>query len=223
MLQMLCLTFVLLPVVSEFHIKEAEEVSDTGRKQEKTEIGPQIAITFDDGPAGETTEMLLDGLKERGVKATFFVIGVNIEKEGNRDLIKRMHREGHLIGNHTYHHADLSQLNQEQALRELEMTDVLLEELTGERTAFVRPPFGNIPEGTEEQPQFYVKWTVDTLDWTTKDEAKIVKRAVTDTEEGDILLLHDCYESSVRSALQIIDILKEKGYEFVTVEQLLIK
>lgn len=186
-------------------------------------IKPQIALTFDDGPNAQYTPVLLDGLKERNVKASFFVIGANIEKDENRELIKRMHEEGHLIGNHTYHHVDLSKLSAEDAHRELQLTDSLIADITGEETILVRPPFGEFPQGLEEPDKLYVKWTVDSRDWVTRNTQGIVRKVVTDTEENDIILMHDCYDTSVEAALQIIDSLQEKGYEFVTADQLLIE
>lgn len=185
--------------------------------------GPKVAITFDDGPDASWTPVLLDGLEERGVKATFFVIGKNIEKDGNRDIIKRMYQEGHQIGNHTYSHVNLAQMSREEAHRELGMTDSLIRDITGKETEFVRPPFGAFPADMEEEiDKLYVKWTVDPLDWTTENPDEIVQRVVTQTEENDIILLHDCYKSSVEATLRIIDILQAGGYEFVTVDRLLI-
>lgn len=204
----------------------AEEKGMEGKgeeEREENEPGPAVAITFDDGPSAEWTPILLDGLKERGVKATFFVIGKNVEKEGNSRIIERMHDEGHLIGNHTYGHVNLSKMSREEAHKELDHTDGLIREITGAETAFVRPPFGAFPGDMEEElDKLYVKWTVDPLDWTTENADEIVQRVVTDTEENDIILLHDCYESSVKAALRIIDILQAQGYEFVTVDRLLI-
>lgn len=207
-----------------------DEVSgeDSGESHEENPgenvPGPMIALTFDDGPDAGSTPVLLDGLKERNVQATFFVIGENIEKEDNREIIKRMHEEGHEIGNHTYHHVDLSKLSYEDAHRELEMTDELIRDITGERTSLVRPPFGAFPSSlAEELDKIYVKWTVDPLDWTTKNVDKIVRKVVTDVQENDIILLHDCYDTSVQAAFQIIDILHAEGYEFVTADRLLIE
>lgn len=185
---------------------------------------PMIALTFDDGPDADSTPRLLDGLKERGVQATFFVIGANIEKDGNDALIKRMYEEGHLIGNHTYHHVDLSGLSHEAAHKELEMTDERIREITGEEPYFIRPPFGAFPDDMEEDlDRLYVKWTVDPLDWTTKDTDTVVRRVIEDTGENDIILLHDCYDSSVDAALRIVDILQEKGYEFVTADRIILE
>ena len=108
------------------------------------------------------------------------------------------------------------------ALKELDMTDSLIEDITGERPLFVRPPFGAFPQGREKEDKLYVKWTVDSEDWVTRNAEAVVRKVVTDAEENDIILMHDCYETSVEAALQIVDILQEKGYEFVTVEELLI-
>lgn len=183
---------------------------------------PRIALTFDDGPDSVCTPALLDGLKARGVHATFFVIGANIEKDGNAEIIRRMYEEGHLIGNHTYHHVNLSELDSDQAKNEIELTDDLVREITGEAPYLVRPPFGAFPKGEEASDKLYVKWTVDSRDWVTKNTGEIVSKVVTDAGEGDIILMHDCYETSVEAALEIIDIFQGKGYDFVTLDELLV-
>ena len=203
--------------------QQEDEAGSDSRSQAEDGIKKRVALTFDDGPDAQYTPVLLDGLKERGVKASFFVIGANIEKDGNRGQIKRMHEEGHLIGNHTYRHVDLSNLSMEDAHRELQMTDLLITEITGEEPMLVRPPFGKFPQGLEEPDKLYVKWTVDSRDWVMKNTEEIVRKVVTDTEENDIILMHDCYDTSVEAALQIIDVLQEKGYEFVTADQLLME
>ena len=203
--------------------------AQTGREDgpagtgKETGEAPMVALTFDDGPDATYTPILLDGLKERGVKASFFVIGANIEKDGGADLIRRMHEEGHLIGNHTYRHVDLSGLSVSKAEEEIRKTDRLIREITGEETVFVRPPFGAFPEGEEEEDKLYVKWTVDSRDWVTKNAEEIVRKVVTDTGENDIILMHDCYGTSVEAALEIVDILESEGYEFVLLDELLIE
>lgn len=185
-------------------------------------LAPKVALTFDDGPSAEYTPILLDGLKQRGVKATFFLIGENIEKEENAVLVRRMAEEGHLLGNHTYHHVELTRLERMEALKELEMTNELIGRITGNTVQFVRPPFGEWPEELEEEMSMIpVMWSVDPRDWYEKDADEIVRKVVTQTEENDMILLHDCYGTSVEAALRIVDLLKEKGYEFVTADQLL--
>lgn len=234
-LQALAAVYLLWTLPAGF-TGSADTVEDAREKAALTDAGtgsvqvsseepkPMIALTFDDGPDADSTPRLLDGLKERGVQATFFVIGANIEKDGNDALIKRMYEEGHLIGNHTYHHVDLSGLSHEAAHRELEMTDERIREITGEEPYFIRPPFGAFPDDMEEDlDRLYVKWTVDPLDWTTKDTDTVVRRVIEDTGENDIILLHDCYDSSVDAALRIVDILQEKGYEFVTADRIILE
>lgn len=193
--------------------------ADTG----ETEQAPEIALTFDDGPNREYTPLLLDGLKERGVKATFFVIGANVEKTDGADILARMREEGHLIGNHTFHHVELSELSPGEVEKEILMTDRLICEATGEPTEFIRPPFGAFPQSGEISDKLYVKWTVDSRDWITKNTEQIVDTVVTETGENDIILMHDCYETSVEAALKIVDILQKKGFEFVTLDKIIIE
>lgn len=173
-----------------------------------------VAITFDDGPNRSTTEKLLDGLKQRDVKATFFIVGENIE--GNEDIIKRMKEEGHEIGNHTYTHCDLSRVNRECALREIDKTNELIYEITGQMPQYIRPPFGNTSDRI-----FYIEemtvvlWQVDPMDWNTNNVDKVVNQVVKNVKPDDIILLHDIYDSSVSAALRIIDELQNEGYLFV--------
>lgn len=183
---------------------------------------PEIALTFDDGPHEFYTEQLLDGLKERGVQATFFLIGQNIE--GKEEVVKRMKTEGHLIGNHTYHHVNLKKISEKKAEEEVTMTCNKIYDAVGICTSFVRPPFGEWKKNLDfDITMIPVSWNVDSLDWTTENVEKTVKRVVKDAQEGDIILMHDIYASSVEAALRIVDILQEKGYEFVTVDELLLE
>ena len=209
-------------VSGDADVEQASSAAEEKPQSEKQQMEkPRIALTFYDGPNAEYTERLLDGLLKRDVKATFFVIGVNIEKEGNEKIIRRMYEEGHLIGNHTYHHVNLANLSYEDMDREIRMTDDLVREITGEEPFLVRPPFGSFPECAEEEDKLYVKWMVDSGDWSLKNTQEIVRRVATDVEENDMILMHDCYETSVEAALQIVDILQAEGYEFVTADRLL--
>lgn len=180
----------------------------------------KIAITFDDGPHPSYTSQLLDGLKERGIHATFFVTGEHAE--ANPEIIKRMQEEGHLIGNHTYSHIQLTERNREIFREELIRTNEIIEEITGEEVQYVRPPYGSWDKSFEKElNMFPVLWNVDPLDWCSKNVACITKKIVSKTEENDIILMHDYYETSVTAALCAIDELMEEGYTFVTVEEIL--
>lgn len=190
------------------------------REEGVSEPGPRIALTFDDGP-GPYTERLLDGLKERGVKASFFLIGKSVKEYP--EAVKRMEEEGHLIGNHTYSHVKLKGLSPEETRREIQKTDEAVYEITGKHVAYLRPPFGEWEEDLElTYPVLPVMWTVDPLDWTTENVEEIVDRVVTQAGENDMILLHDCYDSSVEAALRIVDRLLAEGFDFVRVDELLI-
>ena len=197
--------------------------SDSVRSQNVSdEVKPVVALTFDDGPNASSTPILLDGLKERKVRATFFLIGENVEKDENEKIVKRMYEEGHLIGNHTYTHCNLSKLETGEAKKELEQTDTVIEKITGKQPVFVRAPYGELPVDSEQDlSRIYIGWTVDPLDWMTEDVSRITQSVLEKVEPGDIILLHDSYLSSVQAALRIVDALQGKGYEFITVDQMI--
>lgn len=180
----------------------------------------KVALTFDDGPHPKFTQQLLDGLKERGVHATFFVTGEHAKL--HPDIIERIHQEGHIIGNHTYSHIQLTSENKEKFKQELINTNRVLTEITGEEVLYVRPPYGTWDKNMEKElNMFPVLWSVDTLDWCCDEVSKVVNRAVKDVKDNDVILMHDYYESSVRAALEIVDELQKQGYVFVTVEEIL--
>ena len=225
-----CFTWLLVSwgVVSNGRIElikmneETVEASyDTGGTDAQHQEKQKIALTFDDGPHPSGTPVLLDGLAERNVKVTFFVIGENAVKYPK--LLTREAEEGHIIGNHTYSHVDLTKMSQEAAECDLEKTNAAIEAVTGKKTEYMRPPYGAWEKEMEEKTgMMAVLWNVDPLDWKTENETEIVNKVVTETEENDIILLHDCYLSSAKAALRIIDIMQAKGYEFVTVDELLL-
>ena len=181
----------------------------------------KIALTFDDGPHPVYTPMLLDGLKKRGVRASFFILGQGAECYP--EVIARMEEEGHLIGNHTYSHMQYSSRRELEFGEELIKTNEIVKDITGQDVMFVRPPYGSWNKKYETQlNMFPVLWSVDPLDWTTTNVTKIVKAVVSKAGENDIILLHDCYASTVTATFEIIDILQKEGYEFVTVDELLL-
>ena len=232
-IKMLCglfYTLCLLQVlgISVYQNQKDEEEEETNKVDDAiafvsssmVEEPPKIAITFDDGPSSQCTGRLLDGLKERNEKATFFLIGENAKE--NPELVKRLDEEGHLIGNHTYHHVEITKVSDEEAKKEILDTNKVITSITGKSVEYMRPPFGLWQRNLEMEIEVLpVMWTIDPLDWTTENVDEIVNKVVTEAEENDIILLHDCYDSSVDAALRIIDILQKKGFEFVTVDQLI--
>lgn len=177
-----------------------------------------VALTFDDGPRRQTTEALLDGLKERGVPATFFLIGEQVA--GQEDLLQRMAEEGHQIGNHTWSHARLPDSAADQVLEEIRRGDRMLRQTLGEGDYWLRPPYGLL-EAMEGLETPIVRWSVDPRDWESRDADQVTEHVLSHVQPGDIVLLHDIYPSSVEAALRIIDALQKEGYRFVTVRQLL--
>lgn len=199
---------------------DAVECVTSVMNEEEDVDTPKIAITFDDGPDPYCTEQLLDGLKERGARASFFVMGK--QAEAYPDLILRMQTEGHLIGNHTYSHLQLGKGNRETFKSELVKTNELLLEITGEEPQYVRPPYGSWDKSFEsELTMIPVLWTIDPMDWCSSDVEGIVQKVTRKAEENAVILMHDEYKSSVTAALEIVDILQKQGYEFVTVDEIL--
>lgn len=188
---------------------------------EQSQAHPEVALTFDDGPSPKYTPLLLDGLKERNVRATFFLLGQNVKE--NQELVQRMQAEGHLLGNHTYNHVQLNKIPETTARQEILKTNNEIYEATGKYPEYMRPPYGawkkNMELCVEMLPVF---WDIDTLDWKSQNVDAILKAAGEEPEDGSIILMHDEYQTSVEAALLIIDRLKEKGYEFVTVDELIV-
>lgn len=180
-----------------------------------------IALTFDDGPHGIYTQELLDGLEKRDVKASFFILGENIE--GNEAIIRRMYESGHLIGNHTYRHIQMTTANHQKVCDYVNNTNDMLSEITGVKPDYLRPPFGDWNEELDcLMDMTTVFWSIDSLDWKYQKSSPVVRQVIKKAGDGDIVLMHDIFPSSVEAALEIIDQLQAQGYEFVTVDELLI-
>ena len=178
-----------------------------------------VALTFDDGPQRETTSRLLDGLRERGIPATFFLIGSQME--GNEDLIARMAAEGHSVGLHTWDHLALTGLGDRDFTAQVDRQAQALTALTGKTPLLLRPPYGFVDRGVQDKsPYPLILWSVDPEDWKLRDRAKVTQALLSQTRDGDVLLLHDIYPSSVEAALETADALRDRGFTFVTVEEL---
>lgn len=198
-----------------------EVSSDDGQNEAENGFKGTIALTFDDGPHPVYTPRLLEGLKERGIHVTFFLIGQNID--GNEDIIRQMKEEGHLIGNHSQNHMQLTKERVKEACEQINLTNEKIRQITGEIPEYVRPPYGSWSEELECMvPMKVVLWNLDTLDWKTQNKDRIVRYIVSHVEDGSVILLHDVYDTSVEAALEVIDTLLAEGYNFVTVDEMLI-
>ena len=186
---------------------------------EETDPTAYMALTFDDGPNAQYTPQLLDGLKERNVHVTFFLIG-NLA-ETNDALVWRIAAEGHQIGNHSYDHARLDKLSEWETKQDIKKCDAILQEILGQGSYWVRPPYGCLTEGEcacMETP--LINWSVDTEDWKSQNVDSILDIVYRDCFDGCIILFHDGYQTSVEAALTAIDHLMAQGVQFVTVEEL---
>ena len=189
----LALVLSLPPAAVTARVARSRRAAVTASVQTETEP-KYIALTFDDGPRRSTTAELLDALQERGAHATFFLIGEQIE--GSEDLVERMEAEGHQVGIHTFSHVYLTALNNADFSRQVESTRSAIEGLVGHGGLLLRPPYGMVDAGVRR------------------------RAGKTCGPDGDIILLHDIYPSSVEAAVKIVDRLHREGFLFLTVSEL---
>ncbi len=181
-----------------------------------------LALTFDDGPSGKATEYLLAGLRERGVRATFFLCGYRMEQFPS--LVWQIADEGHELAIHGYSHAHMNTMAQSDVADELAETSGLITELSGVGARLFRPPGGLYSDAVlaaaEENGLSIVLWNNDPHDWSTPDAATVARRVASSASSGDVVLLHDMYRTSADAAFRIIDTLAAQGWQFVTVSEL---
>jgi len=179
-----------------------------------------IALTFDDGPSGRFTRQLLEGLRLRDASVTFFLCGYRLEQYP--DLAEQILADGHEIGLHGYTHRVMSTLSRRDIAAELNDTLALLPK--GSRVRFLRPPQGSrslaVTQVAGAMGLAIADWSVDPRDWATQDTAAVGRSIVEGARDGDIVLMHDMSESSVQAALNIIDLLQQQGFRFVTLSEL---
>lgn len=178
-----------------------------------------VALTFDDGPSAKTTPRLLDILKDNGVNATFFVLGG--PAKNNPEIIKREEAEGHEVATHTISHAQMSKMSSSEIKNDLSASEDVLEGILGHGPSLLRPPYGDVNDKVKKTVDLpMILWSVDTLDWKNKNTESILKNTESEIYDGGIILMHDIHETSVDAVGELINMLKEDNYEFVTVSQL---
>lgn len=177
-----------------------------------------IALTFDDGPGGGTGQVL-DNLRDRGAKATFFVLGELAQ--GNPEVIRRMVAEGHQLANHSWGHNNLQGLGPAGAAEDVHRTNMALHDISGVWPTVMRPPYGSTNDAivaSVNMPQMI--WSVDPQDWKYRSSSYVADHVISNTTRGDIILLHDIHWSTVSAVPAILDGLLAQGYTFVTIDQL---
>ena len=185
--------------------------------------GKYVALTFDDGPHKTNTERVLNSLKEFDVKATFFMLGNQVDYYPS--LVQRVAKEGHEIGNHTNTHPDLSKVDANRVQKEFETTNQRIYDVIGRYPTVFRPPYGSYNNNTITQATNLnlpiIMWSVDSLDWKTKNATSINHEILSTTTNGSIILMHDIHDATADALPSVLKNLKEQGYSFVTVSQLL--
>lgn len=179
---------------------------------------PMLALTFDDGPGAET-EKLLEVLEKYNARATFFMVGTRVPQYP--ETIKKMQEIGCELGNHTSDHQNLTKLSDTEIKSVIQsVSDQVAEATGGSPTTVTRPPYGVFDDHVKAAaPNPLIMWSVDTLDWKTKNVESTVK-SVNSATDGDIVLMHDIHKTSVEAAIQVIPQLVEKGYQLVTVSEM---
>ncbi|MDM5339734.1 polysaccharide deacetylase family protein [Fictibacillus enclensis] len=186
----------------------------------------QIALTFDDGPDNHYTPQILKILKDKGVKATFFVMGERAKKYPEQ--LKQISREGHAIGNHTWDHPNITKLTDQELEKTVESTSTEIEKTTGKKTHLFRPPYGEMNDHQLDLLNSHyqsIMWTADTKDWDGKSAEDIISAVTENASPGVIVLQHSYHEQgkfeTVKALPKMIDQLRAKGYKFVTVPTLI--
>lgn len=185
---------------------------------------PVVAMTFDDGPHPVLTPRLLDILKERNIKCTFFVIGRSAK--AHPQIIRRMIAEGHEVANHTWTHASLTSRSDDQIRQELRQSEDALVAAANYRPQLIRPPYGAV-NARIKQLMFAefgystIMWSVDPQDWRRPGVGVVTSRLVNGAHPGAIMLAHDIHPPTIQAMPAMFDQLLAKGYQFVTVSQLL--
>lgn len=179
---------------------------------------PMLALTFDDGP-GKRTKELVEVLKKNNARATFFMTGVSAGVYP--EVIKEMREAECELGNHSYNHPELPKLDEVGINRQLSDTNNIIAQAAGQPASVLRPPYGSINDTLKQVAGMpLILWSVDTLDWKTRDAKATVEHVLANVQDGDIVLMHDIHSSTVDAAIELIPKLIEQGYQLVTVSEL---
>lgn len=189
----------------------------------------EVALTFDDGPDDYWTPRVLDGLREAGVKATFFCVGQRVQ--ANPDVFRRMINEGHVVGNHSWNHANLAKIPIAEVTDQLIRTNEEMNRVAGVRPYLMRPPYGALSEPvireTVRLGQIIILWDVDSLDWTQIPAEQVAINILAHAGPGSIILMHSAggegqsLLNTVNALPYVISTLRNRGYTFRTVPELL--
>ena len=209
----------LSSTISLVSSKQQEETISIGKQQSIIDpTKPVVALTFDDGPSCYTEE-ILETLRRNEVCATFFVLGNKVEDY--QEVLKKSVSYHNELGNHSYNHKWLSRIPINSLKEQIEKTQQVLQETLSYQPKYLRPTYGSVNDRIRKNTELkIVLWTVDTKDWKITNVDRIIEKATTNIKDGDIILMHDIFERSSQALEKIIPILKEQGFQFVTISEL---
>lgn len=178
-----------------------------------------IALTFDDGPSGRKTLELLEILKNNKAHATFFMVGNRMESQ--RETTLEVDKSGNEIGSHSYSHANLTRLSQDKIIEEMTNANNIYKSITGKNMKLMRPPYGNINDLMKNVLDYsFINWNLDTEDWRYRNSDHIYNKVIEKVEDGDIILMHDLYDSTIKAVEKLLPELYVRGYQVVSVTEL---
>lgn len=182
---------------------------------------PMIALTFDDGPNVPHTTRIVNQLKAYHARATFFCVGTQLQTKGAKKLVAQSSKYGNEIASHTFHHKNLAVISATDIQKESVETNNLIHAFTGKYPLLTRPPYGSVSEAVKNTITTpLILWSVDTMDWKTRNSNTTIAKVLKEVRDGDIILMHDYYEATAVAAEALIPQLIQKGYQLVTVSEL---
>lgn len=233
------LVFVLSVVKMYSHVQNGKNIQSSKQVEQNAQVVPEtqaveqipvatqtprtkaVALTFDDGPSRAHDGKILNVLQKYGARATFFVLGDRARVDG--DILQMYLAAGCEIGSHSWNHPKLSKIEWERVERQIRKTDKMVSSLTGGyEIKYLRPPYGSISKKMRKKLDVpMILWSLDTLDWKTRNPKKIFREVKQEVKDGDIILMHDIYGTTAEAVEKVVPWLLENGYDVLTVSELM--
>lgn len=209
-------TLSYIPMVSIISDNNSETVS----KDDNLDNSDKkfIAFTFDDGPSKYTSE-LIDTLELNNSSATFFMLGNRMKY--NTDIVKKVYNSNSEIGTHTYSHKRLTSLSNDEIYNEINSSEIIFNDITGDHLKYLRPPYGSYNDHIKDLGYNIILWNIDPKDWLTRDSKKIYNSVLNNACDGCIVLMHDIYPETIEAVKMLIPTLNEMNYEVVSISNLI--
>ena len=200
-----------IPTPTPYPYKTTGRVIDPDKKM--------VAITFDDGPSKKVTPQILKILAEHDARATFFMLGENAME--NPSIVQEVAAGGHQIASHSFSHPNLNKLSDEEVVQQINDTGRVIQAACGIWPSVIRPPYGSADDRVKSIINVpLINWSVDTLDWKSRNATKVFNNIMKDSLDGSIILMHDLYASTAEATKKAVPALIKSGYQLVTIDEL---